>query len=113
MSTNLSMFRVYLVLMLLCFSSSSMAIDLDDHPKVKAVAAKLVEGGHYNYDELEAIFAKAKVSQSVLDAMTSPAEYKFTWGKYRKLFLKEDRINQGADFWADNKAQLSLSLIHI
>ena len=107
MSTNLNMFRVYLVLMLLCFSCSSMAIDLDDHPKVKAVATKLVEGGHYNYDELEAIFAKAKVSQSVLDAMTSPAEYKFTWGKYRKLFLKEDRISQGADFWADHKAQLT------
>lgn len=88
-------------------SASVQAIDLDQHPKVKAVADKLIADGHYTESEIDAIFNEAKVQQSVLDAMMNPAEYKFTWGKYRKLFLQPDRIERGVEFWQSNEAQLS------
>lgn len=96
-----------LVLFVLAFSLQVKAIDLNDHPKVKAVADKLVSDGHYSSAEVIEIFSNAKVSERVLKAMMSPAEYKFTWGKYRKLFLKKDRISQGADFWSQHKKQLA------
>ncbi len=101
-----ALFTPALLLALAMANGLALAIDLDEHPKVKAVADRLVTSGHYQQSELDVIFAQARVKQSVLDAMMSPAEYKFTWGKYRKLFLKPDRIQQGVDFWKANKAQL-------
>ena len=78
--------------------SEVVAVELKDEPKLQAVADELIDEKFYTQEQLEVIFRKATVQKTVLDAMTSPAEYKFTWGKYRKLFLQEDRI---------------LSLIHI
>jgi membrane-bound lytic murein transglycosylase B len=75
------------------------AVELKEQPKLQAIADELIAENRYTQKELEAVFSKATVQQVVLDAMTSPAEYKFTWGKYRKLFLKEDRIQQGVEFW--------------
>lgn len=93
-------------IVLLCHSATSQAIDLSKHPKVDAVVTRLVENKIYTRDELVEIFNEAKFRQSVLDAMTSPAEYKFTWGKYRKLFLKQDRIDKGVEFWKEHREVL-------
>ncbi|MEM7357679.1 MAG: lytic murein transglycosylase [Pseudomonadota bacterium] len=82
-------------------SSIVTAIELNEYPKLRAVADQLVADGHYTMPELVDIFAQAEFQQVVLDAMQNPAEYRFTWGKYRKLFLQEDRIQQGADFWQE------------
>ena len=86
--------------------TNATAVDLKKEPTLQAVADKLIAEKHYTQSELEAVFKKATFQQSVLDAMTSPAEYKFTWGKYRKLFLKEDRIQQGVEFWNEYQGDL-------
>lgn len=91
---------------LLCLSATTQAIELAEHPKVDAVVKRLVDKKIYSRDELVRIFDEAKFRQSVLDAMTSPAEYKFTWGKYRNLFLKQDRIDQGVEFWKEHREVL-------
>jgi len=83
------------------------AVELSSEPKLQAVADELIAENYYTQAELDVIFAKATVQQSVLDAMQNPAEYKLTWGKYRKIFMKEDRIQQGVDFW--NKYQSELT----
>ncbi len=95
------------VLFLTSMTNLARAINLEEHPKVKAVADKLIADGHYTQVELDAIFAQANVQQSVLKAMMNPAEYKFTWGKYRALFLKEDRIQRGVEFWQQHQAELT------
>ena len=83
----------------LFYASNVNAVVLADHPKLQQVADQLIAENYYTQAELDAVFLNATIQQSVLKAMTSPAEYKFTWGKYRKLFLQEDRIQQGVDFW--------------
>ena len=93
-----------LIVLLACLSSNAQAVQLADYPKLQAIADELIEEKHYTQAQLDVIFSDAVVKQSVLDAMTSPAEYKFTWGKYRKLFLQEDRIQQGAEFWQEHQA---------
>lgn len=82
------------------------AVELKEQPKLQAIADELIAEKRYTQEELEAVFRKATVQQVVLDAMTSPAEYKFTWGKYRKLFLQEDRIQQGVEFWREYQYDL-------
>jgi len=96
--TNVVVFGI-----LLSTVSNVNAVSLADYPKLQAVADELIAEKHYTQAQLDEIFSHAVVKQSVLDAMTSPAEYKFTWGKYRKLFLQEDRIQQGAEFWLEHQ----------
>ncbi len=87
--------------------SRAQAIELKNEPKLEAIAQELIAEDFYTRDELDLIFQQATIQQSVLDAMMNPAEYKFTWGKYRKLFLKEDRIKQGVDFWNQYESDLA------
>ena len=96
-------------MILLCtlFVGHAQGIELAQEPKLQAIADELIAEKYYTQNELNQIFNKAKVQQSVLDAMMNPAEYKFTWGKYRKLFLQEDRIQQGVDFWIEYQDILS------
>ena len=83
------------------------AVVLSEHPKLEKVAQELIAEGLYTRAELERVFAQANVQQSVLNAMQNPAEYKFTWGKYRKLFIQDDRIKQAVEFWHEYESVLS------
>ena len=87
--------------------SQSWAINLEKEPKLQPIAKQLVAAGHYSNSELEAIFASVTLLPSVLEAMQNPAEYKFTWGKYRKIFIQDDRINGGLEFWQEYRTELS------
>lgn len=69
----------------------------DDHPDTKALVSELMEEGlaqHWLYDVLSRTFYR----QEVLDAMEGAAERRLVWHEYREIFLKEERIEQGADF---------------
>jgi membrane-bound lytic murein transglycosylase B len=88
------------------WSSAANAVDIDKYPKLLEVADQLIAENYYSQAELTGIFVKADFQQSVLDAMQNPAEYKLTWGKYRKIFLQQDRITQGAEFWQQYSAEL-------
>jgi membrane-bound lytic murein transglycosylase B len=52
-----------------------------------------------------ATLAKARYQQSVIDAMTRPAESK-PWKDYRPIFVTERRIDDGAAFYRANLAVL-------
>jgi len=98
------------LLVILFFSaiwiSKAHAVTLSEHPKLQAIADQLIAEKHYTQSELNAVFAKATVQQSVLNAMKNPAEYKFTWGKYRKIFIQDDRIQRGVQFWQEYESEL-------
>lgn len=94
------------LLLAVLWCGTANAVNIDKYPKLLEVADQLIAENHYSQAELTQIFAKAKFQQTVLDAMQSPAEYKLTWGKYRKLFLQDDRIQQGADFWQQYSSDL-------
>ena len=52
------------------------------------------------------LLAQSKVKQSILKAMSSPAEGK-AWHQYRPIFLTQPRIDKGVKFWRDNEATLA------
>lgn len=52
------------------------------------------------------ILSHAKRQQSIIDAMNRPAEKQLKWHEYRKIFLKEKRINEGVEFWDQHKETL-------
>ena len=56
--------------------------------------------------ELDALFAGAQYKQSIIDAMTRPAEKVKLWKDYRKIFITEKRIRQGLQFWREQRQWL-------
>jgi membrane-bound lytic murein transglycosylase B len=55
--------------------------------------------------EISAWLDQARYQQSIINAITRPAEGK-PWKDYRPIFLTETRIRQGRDFYAEHRSEL-------
>ena len=53
-------------------------------------------------ERVRTLLAEARYRQSIIDAITSPAEAK-PWHEYRPIFVNERRIDAGVAFWRDNR----------
>ncbi len=51
------------------------------------------------------ILQNATYQESIIEKMERPAE-SIDWYRYRKIFIKEDRIAAGIDFWIENNTVL-------
>jgi membrane-bound lytic murein transglycosylase B len=78
-------------------------------PNPAAIAAaktafidKMVKQHDFDRAELTALLEEAQIVQSVLDAMSKPAERVVPWFQYRRIFLTEERIAAGAQFWTEH-----------
>ena len=92
------LFRTLLIVVLISFSTLLFA---RDEMSVDVFIDKMVSEHDFDSDKLKELFGQTKVSQTILDAISRPAE-KLPWYKYRKIFLKENRIKQGVSFWHEN-----------
>jgi membrane-bound lytic murein transglycosylase B len=52
--------------------------------------------------EVRALLMEAEYKQSIVDAISRPAEGK-PWYKYRPIFLTNKRISEGVVFWKENR----------
>jgi membrane-bound lytic murein transglycosylase B len=93
------------VVFLLLSAAPALAVDLG-HPKVKAFIDTMVQEHDYDRETLRDILGEAEKKQSVLDAISRPAEKTLSWAEYRPIFITAERINAGADFWRDNREEL-------
>jgi len=50
---------------------------------------------------------QAQRQESILKAMSRPAEKRLTWGEYRKIFIEQKRIDQGIQFWREHADTLA------
>lgn len=62
----------------------------------------------YQFDpkELDKIFKEVEVKDSILKAISRPAEKSKPWYDYRKIFITDKRIAEGADYWRQNTEAL-------
>lgn len=71
-----------------------------------AFIEKMVTEHQFDKGDLTTLLNKAVVKDSILKAMSSPAERRLKWHEYRRIFLKPNRINGGIKFWQENKKLL-------
>lgn len=71
----------------------------------KQFAADLARDTDLAAADVLATLAKAHYQQSIVDAISRPAESK-TWREYRPIFLTQTRIDGGAAFYRQNEALL-------
>jgi membrane-bound lytic murein transglycosylase B len=68
---------------------------------------KMVAEHGFDQQELEQVFAEVEVKDSILKAISRPAEKSKPWYEYRNIFLTESRISGGVDFWEKHKEALA------
>ncbi len=94
-----------ITLSLSIFAQFAQAMDVE-RPDVLKFIDKMVEVHSYDRTTLLSALKEAKSHQSILDAISRPAEKTLTWQAYRNIFLKEKRIAAGADFWREHSEDL-------
>lgn len=77
-----------------------------DNDLANKFVAEVVEEHGFDKAELESWFSNASKKQSILDAISRPAEKRLTWAQYRKIFLTDSRVEKGVAFWEKNEATL-------
>jgi membrane-bound lytic murein transglycosylase B len=71
---------------------------LSDSKAVRNFITEMVEQHAFTANELQAVFDQANLHQSILDAISRPAESK-PWFEYRPIFVTLDRSKGGVRFW--------------
>lgn len=89
------------------FLLSSMSVsagDYKDHPKYEPFIAEMVK--EHNYDEavLRDVLSQAQRKDSILEAISRPAEKVKPWYEYRDIFLTQSRTKAGRAFLKEHKA---------
>jgi len=82
-----------------------MAKAADAPTEPKAFAKFMQEEHGFTEDYITSVLAKAEKRQSILDAISRPAEGK-DWYEYRPIFIQQKRIKQGVEFLRENKELL-------
>ena len=75
-------------------------------PDVAAFIDEMVERHDFDRESLRDVLVQAEIKQSVLDKISKPAEKALTWAEYRKIFMTNERIQAGADFWTEHREML-------
>ena len=90
--------RVLLLCAGLSLSILVSAGDYSDRKAAQQVIAAAQEAG-VDPEWAQQLIDAAKRQQSILDAISRPAEKTKAWYEYRKIFLTDRRIREGVTFW--------------
>ena len=87
----------------------SAVVNADSYLKreeVDAYIEELIQQHQFSRQELEEVLMAAERRQDIIDLMRRPAERRLNWHEYSKIFLDEQRISGGVEFWRQNLASL-------
>jgi len=101
--TRLEMKQIFTLALVLILSASCLA---QQHPGAEEFAARAASEHGLDQAEVLQLLQEARFKQSIVDAMTRPAEAK-PWFKYRPIFITDKRIEKGVAFWKDNEALIN------
>ncbi|MDH5254361.1 MAG: lytic murein transglycosylase B [Gammaproteobacteria bacterium] len=75
-------------------------------PDVQAFIGELVKNDGFEQPYVKAVFDGIESKQSILDAMSRPAEKVKPWFEYREIFITPRRISAGVDFFREHEVRL-------
>lgn len=67
---------------------------------------KMVNEHQFNESELTQLLNQAETKDSILQAISKPAENVLPWFKYKNIFLGQKRVEEGVQFWKKNQKTL-------
>lgn len=72
------------------------------HPKSQALIDELVTNHGFEQSFVEDVLSNAVRQQKIIDSISKPAEFTWTWDRYKKLFIEDKRIANGKLFIKNN-----------
>jgi len=110
MSHPLTFLRLFILLFACGGLSACASVEPIDntgtHDDIEKFIQEMVKEHKFKEEDLRRWMNDAERQQSVIDAITRPAEKVKPWKDYRAIFMTEDRIQKGAQFWKDNEILL-------
>ena len=89
---------------ILLFLSNDIFADYSKHPDAKEVIETLVQDHGFEKSYVIKVLESAKRQEKILQSISSPAEFTWTWERYKKLFIEDKRIINGKKFIKENKS---------
>jgi membrane-bound lytic murein transglycosylase B len=77
-----------------------------DREEVKTFVSELAVEAGFDERELMSLFSHAEYKQSIVDAISRPAEKTLNWAQYQDIFLTERRLAEGLDFMEEHREVL-------
>lgn len=93
-------------LLALC-SGLVVAEDYSDHASARVLVDELVAERGLEREWLLAMLAEARRQESILEAISRPAEKMKPWHEYREIFLTERREREGREFMRRHRETLT------
>ena len=88
-------------------SQQATAGDYEGSPQVAQFVGEMTRDYGFAGEQLMGVFREVERKQSILDAISRPAEKVKPWKDYRPIFISEARIARGVDFWRQHEATLA------
>ena len=95
----------FLLLILACCTNID-ASDYSERQEVKDFLKELAVAESLDQKELLSIFSQAEYKQSIIDAISRPAERVLDWSQYQEIFLTKRRVVGGLKFLRENQNAL-------
>lgn len=83
-------------------STQAVYAQVQDEEEVKKFVDEMVAKHGFNESQLISVFSQVNISDSILEAISRPAEAK-PWYQYRPIFIQDERIRMGAEFLAQHR----------
>lgn len=99
------MFR-NLLLFVLFFLSFHLAAQVNQEA-VNQFVRDFSEKHDVTVESVKAILDQATYQEEIIAKISRPAEGTMTWGRYRKIFITDERANAGLKFWEENEEALN------
>jgi len=97
--------RICFLAVLCTTAQAAFAVDVE-RDEVQQFINAMVEKHDYDRDSLTMVLQSAETQEAILTAISRPAEKTMTWHEYRNIFLTDERIRAGANFWQEHKEDL-------
>ncbi len=99
--------KIVLLLAAFLFAGVAQADNEPDLPGLPDFLAEMQQKHGFNSDELATSFAQVEVKDSILSAISRPAEKSKGWFEYRAIFITDSRIKGGIEFWQQHADDLA------
>lgn len=98
--------RILPAMAMLALTPAALALDTG-RADVEAFMDRLASQHGFDRTFVQQALSESKRQQSILDAISRPAEKTKAWYEYREIFITPKRINAGVTFWKEQETRLT------
>lgn len=97
--------RYTVLIFILAFQHLSFGQNIEEQKRL--FIENIMMNSDYEREFIEQLLSEIEIQQSILDAISRPAERVLTWDDYRGIFITDQRINAGINFYNEHRSEIT------